>query len=210
MAPLSDQQLEQKKQERKLQIMQSAIKVFSENGLQLTKMNMIAKEAGVSHGLVYHYFSSKEDVLYESLKWVLNTTDMKGFFQKLNQKEISSLEKIKQFTMLAFTADSGNLSYKGKESTYYVFRLIQVFSTNEQVPKKIKALYEDAGVFHMKELRPIFIQGKEEGEIIDQDTDKLLSLYLGILSGLLADDPEIFSQDIEWNVDILLRMISTR
>lgn len=210
MAPLSDQQLEQKKQERKLQIMQSAIKVFSENGLQLTKMNMIAKEAGVSHGLVYHYFSSKEEVLYESLKWVLNTTDVKSFFQKLNQKEISSIEKIKQFTMLAFTADTGNLSYKGKESTYYVFRLIQVLSTNEQVPQKIKALYEDAGVFHMKELRPIFIEGKKNGEIIDQDTDKLLSLYLGILSGLLADDPEAFSQNVEWNVDILLRMISTR
>lgn len=210
MAPLSNEQLEQKKQERKLQIMQSAIKVFSENGLQLTKMNMIAKEAGVSHGLVYHYFSSKEEVLYESLKWVLNTTDVESFFEQLNKKEISSIEKIKQFTMLAFTAESGEISYTGTEINYYVFRLIQVLSTTEKVPQKIKDLYEKAGVFHMQELRPIFIQGKENGEIIDQDTDKLLSLYLGVLSGLLADDPEEFSRNLEWNVDILLRMISTR
>lgn len=207
MAPLSDDQLERKKHERKLQIMQAAIRVFSENGLQLTKMNMIAKEAGVSHGLVYHYFSSKEDVLYQSLKWVLSAPDVKSFFQKLNHKNISPLEKIKQFTLFAFTADTDTLSSTEKESNYYVFRLIQVLSANEDVPQKIKALYEDEGIYYMNELRPILIQGIKEGQIIDEDPDKLLSLYLGVLSALLAEDPEEFIEDIEWNVDILLRML---
>ncbi|GAK00210.1 MULTISPECIES: TetR/AcrR family transcriptional regulator [unclassified Geomicrobium] len=50
MAPQNKEQLDQKKHERKAQIMRAAIKVFAENGIKLTKISMIAKEAKVSHG----------------------------------------------------------------------------------------------------------------------------------------------------------------
>ncbi|WP_050801661.1 TetR/AcrR family transcriptional regulator [Ornithinibacillus scapharcae] len=82
MAPLNEEQLKDIRDERKQQIMSAAIKVFAENGIKLTKISMIAKEAGVSHGLVYHYFSSKEEVLYESLEWAMEMADTKKNWMK--------------------------------------------------------------------------------------------------------------------------------
>ena len=73
MTPLQEDQLKDIRDERKKQIMRAAIKVFAENGIRLTKISNIAKEAGISHGLVYHYFESKEELLYESLHWGMRT-----------------------------------------------------------------------------------------------------------------------------------------
>ena len=39
--------------------------VFAQKGYHAARVSDIAAEAGVAHGLVYHYFASKEDVLAE-------------------------------------------------------------------------------------------------------------------------------------------------
>lgn len=41
---------------------ETALRLFFENGYEQTKMKEIADEAGVSVGLVFHYFNSKEDI----------------------------------------------------------------------------------------------------------------------------------------------------
>lgn len=41
------------------------MRVFAERGYHATRVSDIAAEAGVAHGLVYHYFASKEDLLRE-------------------------------------------------------------------------------------------------------------------------------------------------
>ena len=49
------------------------MKLFSEQGYYSTTIQQIAREAGVSVGLVYQYFREKDDVLFLSLKNVLET-----------------------------------------------------------------------------------------------------------------------------------------
>lgn len=49
------------------------MKLFSEQGYYSTTIQQIAREAGVSVGLVYQYFREKDDLLYLSLKNVLET-----------------------------------------------------------------------------------------------------------------------------------------
>ncbi|MEG0326295.1 MAG: helix-turn-helix domain-containing protein [Cellulosilyticaceae bacterium] len=44
------------------QIQEAAIKVFAYRGFTATKIGDIAKEVGISVGLLYHYFSSKEEL----------------------------------------------------------------------------------------------------------------------------------------------------
>ena len=44
-------------------ILQSAVRVFARRGYHTCRVGEIAAEAGVSHGLLYHYFGSKEEVL---------------------------------------------------------------------------------------------------------------------------------------------------
>jgi TetR/AcrR family transcriptional regulator, fatty acid metabolism regulator protein len=44
-------------------LLDAAIRVFARKGYHVARVGDIAEEAGVAHGLLYHYFSSKEEVL---------------------------------------------------------------------------------------------------------------------------------------------------
>jgi len=49
--------------EKRKQILDAAIRVFAERGYHGARVGDIAQHAGVAHGLLYHYFASKEEVL---------------------------------------------------------------------------------------------------------------------------------------------------
>jgi len=59
--------------ERRGQIVKAAVKLFSERGYYTTTIQEIAREAGISTGLVYQYVRDKDDVLLLALKLVLDT-----------------------------------------------------------------------------------------------------------------------------------------
>ena len=44
-------------------MLEAAVRVFARAGYHGSRVGDIAEEAGVAHGLLYHYFSSKEEVL---------------------------------------------------------------------------------------------------------------------------------------------------
>ncbi len=44
-------------------LLEAAVRVFARRGFHAARVGDIAEEAGVAHGLLYHYFSSKEEVL---------------------------------------------------------------------------------------------------------------------------------------------------
>ncbi len=51
--------------DRRRQILEAAVRVFARQGFHACRVSDIADEAGVAYGLVYHYFSSKDQVLNE-------------------------------------------------------------------------------------------------------------------------------------------------
>jgi TetR/AcrR family fatty acid metabolism transcriptional regulator len=59
--------------DKRRMILDAAIRVFARQGFHSTRVSDIADEAGVAYGLVYHYFSSKDQVLNElfSERWSL-------------------------------------------------------------------------------------------------------------------------------------------
>ena len=48
--------------------METALELFAESGFHATSMSQIAKKAGISKGLAYNYFQSKNEILEEILK----------------------------------------------------------------------------------------------------------------------------------------------
>ncbi|CAG0929621.1 MAG: HTH-type transcriptional regulator BetI [Rhodocyclaceae bacterium] len=60
-------------EERRGQIVRAAVKLFSEEGYYTTTIQQIARAAGVSTGLIYQYFRDKDDILFLTLKLVLDT-----------------------------------------------------------------------------------------------------------------------------------------
>ncbi|MBP1909207.1 TetR/AcrR family transcriptional regulator [Methanolobus bombayensis] len=51
--------------DKKAALLQAALKLFTERGFHGTTSAQISKEAGVATGTLYHYFSSKEDLINE-------------------------------------------------------------------------------------------------------------------------------------------------
>jgi len=50
-------------EEKRRVILDAAVRVFAHKGFHTSRVGDIAEEAGIAHGLLYHYFSSKDEVL---------------------------------------------------------------------------------------------------------------------------------------------------
>jgi len=50
-------------EDRREQIMEAAMRVFAQKGYMRATNKDVAQEAGITTGLIYHYFDSKEALL---------------------------------------------------------------------------------------------------------------------------------------------------
>ena len=50
-------------EDKRQQLLGAAVRVFARKGFHASRVGDIAEEAGVAHGLLYHYFKSKDQVL---------------------------------------------------------------------------------------------------------------------------------------------------
>ena len=73
MSPRTQEQLEIIKGEKAHRIGEAALKLFAEKGYEGTSISEIAKEAGVSKGLIYNYFASKEEIVRNLVDQVFTT-----------------------------------------------------------------------------------------------------------------------------------------
>ncbi|WP_126970325.1 TetR/AcrR family transcriptional regulator [Gynurincola endophyticus] len=72
---------------KKQAIMQSMLSLIYEYGIQGTPMSLVAKNAGVAAGTIYHYFESKEDLMIQTAKEIRQSIHDNFFrpeFQDLN------------------------------------------------------------------------------------------------------------------------------
>jgi TetR/AcrR family transcriptional regulator, fatty acid metabolism regulator protein len=78
--------------DKRRQILDAAIRVFARTGFHACRVSDIADEAGVAYGLVYHYFTSKEEVLDELFteRWSL----LLAAIDEVDEQSISAREKL--------------------------------------------------------------------------------------------------------------------
>jgi TetR/AcrR family transcriptional repressor of multidrug resistance operon len=56
--------------EKKRAVLDSALMLFQNNGFHGAPMSLIAKNAGVATGTIYHYFESKDELIVELFKYI--------------------------------------------------------------------------------------------------------------------------------------------
>ena len=83
-------------------ILDAAVRVFARQGFHTCRVSDIADEAGVAYGLVYHYFSSKEEILDTLFleRWDI----MLGAIAEADALKRSPREKL--FAIAGFIVDS--------------------------------------------------------------------------------------------------------
>ncbi len=75
MSPRTKEQIASIRSESTQKILMAAMELFAINGFPGTSVNAIAKKAGVSKGLIYNYFESKEDIVKGLIDMMFNMAD---------------------------------------------------------------------------------------------------------------------------------------
>jgi len=178
MSPRSPQQFREMREEKMTLIMDVALQHFASEGYFRTTISHIARHAGISKGLMYNYFESKEALLkaiiHRSVKEIYNYLDInkdgylseeefeffirrvnilfkekRNFWQLLMQMLIQN-DVREQF--LKTFPESDSLIHPGHESgdNHYPSLIIKMFTDYFSRKKKKKGkLYEPAGDLEM-------------------------------------------------------------
>lgn len=63
---------EKRQNERRIQILEAAIKIFGQEGFYDAKIESIAATAGIAKGTIYQYYGSKEELIQASLDFMVD------------------------------------------------------------------------------------------------------------------------------------------
>lgn len=175
MSPRNADQNKLIRDERKEQILSSALKVFSNRGFVATKISDIAKEASLSHGLVYHYFESKDEIFATLVKRALHSSDQLMLMTVSIQG--NSLDQIAWMTQQILSA-----FVEREEAVYYHHIMLQA-STYQSMPDSVKTQMQQL-TSPMKHMVGIIEEGQRRGEIRGGDAKRLATLYWSMIQGL--------------------------
>jgi TetR/AcrR family transcriptional regulator, fatty acid metabolism regulator protein len=78
--------------DKRKQILDAEVRVLAEHGYHGSRVGDIAEDAGVAHGLLYHYFSSKEEVL--RTVFVENWGELLARFRAVEATDEPAAEKL--------------------------------------------------------------------------------------------------------------------
>ena len=167
MAARADRQAD-----RRRQILDAAVKVFARSGFHRARVGDIAEEAGVAYGLVYHYFTSKEELLETIFRdtW----TQMLARVREVEASGVDASEQVRQVTAL--------LLRTWRRDPDLVRVLVREVTRSQHVQQEIEEITEA-----MKALERIIERGQATGEFRSQIDPRLGAVvFYGALDEILT------------------------
>jgi len=171
------------KQDKRLQILAAAAKVFTAKGFHPTKVEEIASEAGVGKGTVYEYFSSKTEVFKEMLFHLLEF--YKRYFEERLDRSKSVREQL--FTIMSTHA---NFLKNNKD----LFSLI--LEPHQPIDEETQAWLVAERREILDGLAKIIQSGIERGELRPVNTFVAAQILLGIM---ISFSGEVFLAKKDWD-----------
>ncbi|AKO92243.1 hypothetical protein BEH_09140 [Priestia filamentosa] len=176
MMPRQDQQNKQIRDERRAQILQAALRVFARRGMVAAKISDIAKEAKLSHGLVYHYFKSKEEIFMTLVQKALESSLNVIYYA--NEQVGTPLEKLRWMTEQIMKSINN-----GEEVLLFLI-MIQA-STSDIVSEEVKEILTgEHAVSPVMATIPLIMEGQKVKEIKQEDPVQLAVTYYAFIQGL--------------------------
>lgn len=87
--------------EKQNRILNAAMKEFAQNGFDKASTNNIVKEAGISKGLLFHYFKDKKNLFLFLYDHCIDVS-MKEIYEKVNLDERDFFIRLNQITSIKF------------------------------------------------------------------------------------------------------------
>ena len=85
--------------DRRRELLDAAARVFARKGFHASRVGDIAEEAGVAHGLLYHYFRSKDEVLETIFRetW----TELVADTERIEHAGVPLREQLRRFARIS-------------------------------------------------------------------------------------------------------------
>ncbi|MCG3419967.1 TetR/AcrR family transcriptional regulator [Oceanobacillus jordanicus] len=160
--------------ERKKQIINSAISVLTEIGYVKTTLSKIAQNINISTGLISYHFSGKEDLMQNTLRYLV--LEERAFIQERVEKEKSNMNKL-------ITYIKASLAYQAAYRDNNIALLEIVFNarTPENIPYYLVDIDEKDALDDL--LDEILRNGVSAKEFVDIDPKVIAVIVRGAVSG---------------------------
>lgn len=171
--PRSEEANARIREEQRKRLMDAAIRVFARKGLAAAKMAEIAAEAGVSYGLAYHYFESKDALFGALLEWAFSSVER--LYADASARPGTPWDRIE---WLVTRMIEGLPEYP--EAALMVLQAV----ASEATPSYIREVVDKGTVTMQAQLTRLIREGQEAGQVVEGDPEQLQVLLNACIQGL--------------------------
>jgi len=190
--------------DRRQQILRAASHVFARKGLAATTIADIAQAAGVSHGLAYHYFASKEEIFAQLIRRAMEGTEHLLLAARAREGTVTTRLRWLIEVMIEGASDSAD-----------DLLIVQQAAISEAVPPEIRELVLQRPPVMVHSLSQLIREGQSNGELISGDPEVLALLLLSCIEGIFSSmslrfQPQTIQSIQSIEADTLLQLFMSR
>ena len=195
MSPRGKKLNEEMRAEAIAKITRAALVTFAEYGYHGASMEQIMQASGLSKGLVYHYFPSKEELFLHLVDSAFEIS--RNIWKEALEAPGTAWEKIERLT------DSLVKTTFTEESSLYFLIMVQATTQGRSIPGLMDYIIQRS--VHFAELPRLILEAQKSGEAAPGDPNLLATTYIALFQGftlILSGDeamkkkitPEIFTK----------------
>ncbi len=159
-------------EEKRRTILDAAARVFARKGFHTSRVGDIAEEAGVAHGLLYHYFSSKDEVLETIFREHWST-----LLERVHEAEQAGDDPIEQLRGIAAAMFEGWLNEPD-----VVRVVVREIARTEEISEHVGELVRPIGA-----IRRVIERGQAQGVLRDDlDASMAAVIFYGGIDELIS------------------------
>lgn len=185
------------REEQKRKIIIAATRLFAYKGLAATKMADIAREAGISYGLLYHYFDTKERIFSAAVE--RGTRGFDKLIAVSQEQPGSPWERIYQLTALIL---------EGMKRVPEGFLVANQAFVSSDTPAEVRKMAAEQSMQSFDLFLALIIEGQKVGQVVEGNPRELTQLYFSCIGGIAQSLAYIGIPDEDFpRVETVLRIL---
>ena len=164
------------REDRRRRILSEAVRLFATRGLGATRVGDIAAAAGMSQGLLYHYFASKEEIFTDIVRRAFE--QMNAAARDLERAPQPPREKLETMVRQVLRG------IRESEDCVWYSSLISLASISDATPPEAREILRLEREVPYRAVASIVAAGQQEGTVGPGDPEDLALLFWTTVKGL--------------------------
>ncbi|AEF18127.1 MULTISPECIES: TetR/AcrR family transcriptional regulator [Thermoanaerobacterium] len=172
--------------EKRNRIIEASLREFSEKGYMRASTNEIVKNAGISKGLLFHYFKSKKNLFLYLFDRIVDEF-VAAFYEFIDDSSSDIFDRLMSWTMVKF-----RLYYR--KPLEYRFLTVSIYDSPEEIKDDILKRYERISSEVMKK----FMENLDLSRFRkDVDINRSLSFIMTSIEAIGNNYIKMYNHDID-------------